>query len=264
MRILLSVMMLLLLPIQAFAGDITSVFKNADGSTFSISVRDLQHVRMDTAPDAYSLLSGEKLYMVSRDEDGQWSAMDMDQMAGMMGMIGGGTQDSSSYDSKYVNTGRTERIAGYTGKVYEVEVTENGKLVSRDEVVLSSHGDIERVSKGWMAIVKQMSSIMSLDMAEVIDESESHGYGGVLRYGDDMILQSVSKTSLSASYFALPAGTQQVDIQAPPQQNPSQQQGSTLENDADDVGDAVRDEAKQSTIDEARQGVRDVFNSIFD
>lgn len=260
MRAICLIIMLSLFPVQAFAGDVAAHFKNADGTTMTISARDTKHVRMDASPDAYTLLNGNKIYMISRDDDGTWNAMDMDQMAGMMGMMGGSTEDASSYKAEYIDTGRTERIAGYKGKVYELEVTDNGKLVSRDEVVLSTHGDIKRINESYMAIAKQMSSIMTPDMTKAFDDASSHGYGGMLRYGDDMVLQRLDKGPLGDNYFELPSNTQQVQVQAPPQQNG----GSVIEQDAKDVGDAAHDEAKQSTIEEVREGVRGMFDSIFD
>lgn len=42
--------------------------------------------------------------------------------------------------ARYTYAGRTERIAGYTGKVYTAEVFENGKLVGKLETVMCDHG----------------------------------------------------------------------------------------------------------------------------
>ena len=39
--------------------------------------------------------------------------------------------------------------------------------------------------------------------------------------------------------------------------------GETLQQDAKDVGQAARDEIKNSTIDEVRKGVRGVFEGLF-
>jgi len=40
--------------------------------------------------------------------------------------------------------------------------------------------------------------------------------------------------------------------------------GGALADDAKDIGQAARDEAKQSTIDEVREGVRGIFKSLFE
>lgn len=254
----LTIVIMMLLPVQALAGDISATFKNADGTTMTLSSRDPEHARMDGSPDAYTLMQGNKIYMVSNDGQGNWTAMDMDQMAGMMGLIGGG-QDASGYAASYSDTGRTERIAGYTGKVFAVEVTDNGKLVSREEVVLSTHEDIRRINLAWLTMAERMSSVMSLDMAEAIGESRAHGHGGMLRYGDNMVLQSLNKGALPAGYFNLPPDAQK--MQPAPA---SLKEPSVVQEEAEDVGQAAHDEAKQSTIDETREAVRDVFNSIFD
>lgn len=44
----------------------------------------------------------------------------------------------------------------------------------------------------------------------------------------------------------------------------SSQMGETIAKDAADVGQAAKSEAKQSTIDEVRKGVRGLFKSVFD
>lgn len=232
MRTLFCFLMLALLPLNSLAGDLAATFKNADGSTMTISARDSQHVRMASAPDAYTLMNGSKIYMVSRDDEGKWHVMDMDQMAGMMGALGGGDAETSDYEASFKDTGRTEQIAGYTGKVYQVEVKENGKLVSNDEVVFSTHEDITAINQAWLAMAKQMSSIMSMDMTEIMDDSTNHGYGGMLRHSTDMVLQRLDTGNLSADYFDLPAGAEQTQMPA--------QHNSGAEPDAVDVGNLIQ------------------------
>jgi hypothetical protein len=72
--------------------------------------------------DTYMLLTNQKVYMV-RKENGKWSAFDMDQMSGIMKRFSKDTKSSSAQidQQKFTDTGRYEAIAGYKGKVYEVE-----------------------------------------------------------------------------------------------------------------------------------------------
>ncbi|WP_147822261.1 hypothetical protein [Salidesulfovibrio onnuriiensis] len=246
---------------QALATDLVATYKYEDGSTMKLAARDSKHVRMDTGPDSYLLLVGDKMYAVSRS-DGQWQAMDMDKMSGMMGMFASsGSSEIKDLEVKYAKTGRKEKIAGYTGKVYDVDVYEGSKLVSRDEVVMSTHNDLKRINDAWTAVALRMGNMMDKETAQSLqrtcEEARKAGYGGVLRYGSEMTLASMKRTDLGSSYFELPSGTTQVE-------GPSQAQGDdTLKQDAKDVGQAAKDEAKQATIDEVREGVRDVFNGLF-
>ena len=76
-RILMSVCLLLFVCTgSTWAGDIVATWKYTDGSTMKLSARDDQHIRMDTAPDSYTLLTGSKVYMVQKDDEG-WQATDM-------------------------------------------------------------------------------------------------------------------------------------------------------------------------------------------
>lgn len=254
-------LILLACPALAHAGDIVATYHYQDGSTVVMSTRDAAHVRMDTGPDHYMLLKDNKVYAVSKS-DGQWQYMDMDRMAGMGSMFGqSATADVENMDVRYTKTSRREKIAGYTGTVYEAEVTDKGKLVRRDEVVMSTHSDIKRANQGWMALAERMSQSMGQESAQalkaVCDDAVAKGYGGVLRYGDEMRLVSLKKASLDASSYDLPSGSHAVNMGQPAQQ------GNTVNQDAEDIGQAAHDEAKDAAIDEVRQGVRDVFNGLF-
>lgn len=261
-KYLFIICLALLIPASALAGDVVATYKYQDGSMMTVCVRDAQHVRMDTSPTSYTLLKGDKVYAVSQ-QDGQWQVIDMDQMkgaaSGVMSMFGGG--DASDYSASYTKTGRTEKVAGYTGVVYNAELREGGKVTRRDEVVLSTHADIKKVNEGWIALAARMGQIMGGDFSKAIEqataEAKDKGYGGMLRYGDEMRLSSLKKPSLAASYYDLPSGSQQV------QMNDDGSVSDELGQDAKDVGRAAKDEAKDSTVEGVREGVRDMFKSIF-
>lgn len=268
-RIVLGVCCVLFWPVLVFAAsDLVATYVYQDGSMMTLCVRDAEHVRMDTSKDSYTLLRGNKVYAVSR-EDGGWQVMDMEQMgsmaSGMGSMFGGGQSDPTEYEMTYIKTGKKEAVAGYTGLVYNAEVKENGKLVSRDEVVLSTHGDLKRVNEGWVALVTAMTRAMGhagdASLEKSLQEARDYGYGGMLRYGDEMKLKSLKSSDLKAAYYALPAGAQQVQVGTAPESG--QGDDSVIEKDAEDVGQAAHDEAKDATIDEVREGVRNVFKSIF-
>lgn len=250
-------LILLACPALAHAGDIVATYQYQDGNTVVMSTRDAAHVRMDTGPDHYMLLKDNKVYAVTKS-DGQWQYMDMDRMTGAGSMFGqSAATDIENMDVRYTKTARREKIAGYTGTVYEAEVSDKGKLVRRDEVVMSTHSDIKRANQGWMALARRMSRSMGQESAQalkaVCDDAVAKGYGGVLRYGDEMRLIALKKASLDASSYELPSGSRAVNMG----------QSGTVNQDAEDIGQAAHDEAKDAAIDEVREGVRDVFNGLF-
>lgn len=250
--------------------DVIATYTYPGGDMITLVTRDRDHVRMDTSPTSYMLLKENSIYSVSRDDQGQWTVMDMDQMqslntSGITSLFGGNkTAAPSDVTMAYEKTGRRETIAGYTGTVYRVTMTENGRLVREDEVVLSTHADLEAVNQGWIAIAEKMAATMGPDLSAGIgkaaEASRENGYGGMLRFGNDMRLDNLVKRSLDPAYYRLPANARQVSMAPPPQG----QTGGVIEQDAQDVGQAAHQEAKDATIDEVREGVRSVFKSLFD
>ncbi len=277
-RILISVFLLLfVLTGTALAKDIVATWKYTDGATMTLSTRDDQHIRMDTATDSYTLLTGGKVYAVSKGDDG-WQATDMAQMAGMMGGMFGQKKAPSADDYKatYKYTGRTETIAGYKGKVYKVEVRDGaGKLVSSDELVLSKAKEIRRVNMAMVQISSKMTSMSMPGMAKsaAAAKKQADQYGSVLRYGKDMKLTSVKYASLKSDYFDLPKGTRQQKIQTPPKA-PQASSGSANEKPAGkkggffgdlfkSSGDAAKDQTKTNTTGEVKEGVNKLFKKFF-
>ncbi|MDC0336241.1 hypothetical protein OAN24_05040 [Pseudodesulfovibrio sp.] len=264
-KILLALSFLLLLSFNAFAAsDIIATYKYSDGSMMTLCTRDAQHVRMDTSPTSYMLLKGNKVYGVNKGDDGSWQVMDMDQMqnlGGMSSMFGGGATSTTEYEVRYEKTGKSEKVAGYSGAVYKAVTYENGKVVSRDDIVLCSHSNIKKLSDGWAAIAARMGQSMGQQMAASIEQSAKEakkmGYGGMLRYGNQMRLSNLQVKNLNSSYYELPAGAQVVDIQAPPQQSSNEDMG--LDDDAKDIGHHT----KEATKDEIKSGISDVIGNIF-
>lgn len=254
-KVFFLVCLIIALPIcvQA-ASDVIATYTYSDGSMVTLCTRDANHVRMDTSPTSYMLLSGNKVYTVNRDDDGTWQAVDMDQMknSGVMSMFGGGS-DVPDYDVRYEKTNKTEKIAGYDGTVYTAVIFEDGKVVERENIVLSRHGNIKKLTEGWMSMASRMSN-MAKSFESSTEEAKKMGYGGILRYGNDMRLTNLKTKNLNPSYYALPSGVQQVQVR---QQSGNDDTG--LKDDAKDIGY----DAKEATKDEIKGGIRDAISDIF-
>ena len=257
LKLIFSLFFLLLMPLCVHAAsDVIATYKYSDGNMVTLCTRDSRHVRMDTSPSSYLLLQGDKVYAVSRDDGGNWQVMDMDSMNGAGGfssMFGGGATPAKDV-VRYEKTGKTEKIAGYVGTVYNAVVYQDGKVVSRDEIVLSNHANLKRLTDAWMAMASSMSN-MNAAFDASMEEAGKMGYGGMLRYGNSMRLSNLQIKDLNASYYELPSGVQ--EVQMPSQ--PSQQSDGGLNDDAKDIGL----DAKEATKDEIKSGVRSAISNIF-
>jgi len=258
----------------AVAGDLVSTWKEVDGGTMTLAVRDTAHIRMDSTPDNYMLLSGKKVYVVVR-ENGRWTAMDMDQMSGIMKMFGDGSATAPSHTkTTYTDTGRIETIAGYTGNVYTAETRDAaGKTVDKGEVVFSKAVDIVRINEAWMSFASAMARIAGPELSKQLDsaarQAYQSGYGGILRVDNDLKLVSVKKSAIDDAYFKLPDGAVTSGVPKGPEEDVSGGESSNAVSDAakdtaKDIGGAAADEAKSATVDEVREEVRGFFNKIFD
>lgn len=276
----LLVCICLLFSAPVLAGDISATYQYSDGQTMTITVRDASHVRMDTTPDSYMLLQGKKIYIVSKDEEGNWSAMDLDQMKGMAGMMGGlfgKKAKAAEYDMKLKDTGKKEEIAGLKGNVYNATYYENGKVVNTSEIVFCNKKEIQKINDAWISIAAGLAQIMGQDMSQLLEKSnrlaKENNYGVMIRMGNDMKLKSLTQKSMKDSYYELPSGVEVMDVQTPmseaqeAQDVQESQENSESENaisqDAKDVGQAAKDEAKNATVDEVRKGVRGLFDKVF-
>ncbi|MGE4194524.1 MAG: hypothetical protein AB7E51_14135 [Pseudodesulfovibrio sp.] len=259
-RFLFFLCLALALPLSAqAASDIIATYKYSDGTMVTLCTRDSQHVRMDTSPTAYTLLSGKKVYSVNCDS-GQCQVYDLGAMSSSMGsgftsMFGGGSEPE--YEVEYKKTGRTETLAGYKGTVYEAIIKEDGKVVNREEMVLSTHSNIKKITEAWMAMAEAMTQTMGQSFQDALDEAEKKGFGGVLRYGNEMRLTKLTVKNLDLAYYALPSNAQQAQMPQTPQQQGNSDMG--LGNDAKEIGY----DAKEATKDEIKGGIRDAISDLF-
>jgi hypothetical protein len=276
MRGLILSVFAVLLSANISSADIVATWRMNDGANTKLSIRDDQHVRIDTnEKDTYMLVKDLKVYMV-RKEEGQWTAFDMDQMADMMKMFKRNQKpfNKTDFQEKYKDTGRFETIAGYKGKVFEVEYTDPNGQKKTDEIVLSKHKDVERIHKGWIVFASRMAQMLGQDSARNLDQSlksaKMKGYGGMLRYGKDLILQRVEKPSLKISHYQLPPGTKMMDMPSMgksgsyPTPPPAQQKPDDSIANKNKGSDSSSDkESQPSVVEGVRQGVKSIFKKVW-
>ena len=189
----------LVAPALALA-DITAVYQS-EGTKMSISVRDQQHILMDVGKDHYILLNGDMTYSVGKEGKG-WVAMDLAQLRHLASAFAGAANQSVNEISSIRDTGRTETVAGYKGKVFEV-VDGKGK---RFESVLTDDDDVVAVSAAMMRFAEQSAKNVGMTSFSIPKDKLPGRYTGFLRQDRDMQLVSVDTTNKGKGYFSLPSG----------------------------------------------------------
>ncbi len=195
---------------QAVFADVTAVYKitSRDGNgSQTIKYLDKQHVRIDMTSGTNQKISmlklGNKVYSINGKV-----VQDMSQLSKLMAAMGRGNKGSHKKQPpiKYKDTGKTETIAGITGKVYRF--VENGK---RHEIVLGRSQDLQNAMLGLIDIMKSASSVMPDDAMKRMQQDASIKNMAMLRLDNVVRLQSIKTTSIPASTFKLPAEPQQME-----------------------------------------------------
>ncbi|MGD9211326.1 MAG: hypothetical protein PVI90_11145 [Desulfobacteraceae bacterium] len=274
-RAVLGIMILLFYSNSVLANDIIATWMYNNGNSMELSYRDNTHIRMDTSQQGYMLLTKDKMYMITRQE-GQWQAIDMDQMAGMMQSFGQNASQNMQDDIENIpdelkDSGRTEVVAGYKGKVYLIQEEQSDGSLKEVEIVLSTHPDIKKINQGWLALSNRMGKMMGEEMAQSIkratEKSDKEKLGGLLRYEDIIKLNSVKKKKLEDDFFKLPEEITMVQMpqfsvqdannnaNTAPAANQSKNIPQKSQNTDQDASDALKEEINK--------GVRSLFEKLF-
>jgi hypothetical protein len=207
------------LPVFAWAGG-KAVIEAGSGSdrTQSSIEFDGARMRMDVQgqAEAYMIMRDGKIYSVS-SQDGQPLVIDM---AGMGKMLGGMAQQSIASADQNVNefvsltdAGRNETVAGINGRVHVLTyVDDNGQRRS-EEIVLAKDQRLREMSESLDLMSKTMAQIFGVKVPDgsYRMNQEIMGKGnGVLRFGNEYRLVSISSNTPSAARFELPAQPQQM------------------------------------------------------
>jgi hypothetical protein len=208
-----------IMPTWAWAGG-KAVIEAGSGKdrTQSTIEFDGAKMRMDVTgqAEAYMIMRDGKIYSVS-DQNGQPFVIDM---AGMGKMLGGMAQQSMANVDQNVNefisltdAGRNETIAGINGRVHVLTyVDDNGQRKS-EEIVLAKDKRLREMSESLDLMGKTMAQIFGVKVPDgsYRMNQEIMGKGnGILRFGSEYRLVSISGDTPSASRFNLPAQPQQM------------------------------------------------------
>lgn len=205
-------------PLAALAGGTVQVL-NGQGEDAIKTTMEFEGEQLRITPEVsadaknYMVFRDGKPYMVSGEGDAPM-VMEMTAMARMAGgmmknmEMGGSTFDDVAVYHGLKATGRSEVHAGITGEVYLLEyTTKKGQRVS-EEMVLAKHPvlkDMNRATAKFGLVMAEAMGVADAQGAKQIEAEFNRLNVGMLRYGQDYKVVSVSNRSPAASRFVLPA-----------------------------------------------------------
>jgi len=220
-RLLSGLALTVLVAAQATA-DSASQWRLSSGQILSLSYRDSQHVLLSMGQTSQVLVSGNDSYLITR-QGGSAIAMNMNDMGEALNafsrLMMPGAQQMARFEGatvRFNKTGRQETVAGYRGEVYRMDIDTRAG-VEQHELVVSNHPDVVAVQGIFLALGQRAAKVMpSNALFETMNyfsrQAQQAGLGGVLRYGQDMVLEKLEKQGLPDSTFRLPDGVTQVRL----------------------------------------------------
>lgn len=170
-----------------------------------------QTVRVDMSTEAgYMVLRDGKTYLVNPQATGGMPpVMEVgDMMQGLAETLAddddldAATSPLSQRVESVTRTGRTETVAGIKGDVYEVTfVNGKGETESRP-VVLTDDPLASEMTEAYFALTASMIGTQRIaDFTDALPKDRR----GLLRVGDDLVVQGISEDAPAADAFELPA-----------------------------------------------------------
>ncbi len=222
----MSIAVAMLLPTVALAGG-SAVIQSGDASQqvqARIEFDGSARMRMDTlgegAGQGYMILRDGKAYSVAM----QGGNPVVVEMGSMMKMLGGmakqpGMQQPMAAPenmAKFVSltdTGRSESVAGISGKVHTLVYVDNAGQQHSETMVLSKDARARELTQALISMGETMAKMADLPAEagseQLAAEFKARGQG-MLRYGDNFKLISLDSKSPAASRFELPAAPMQM------------------------------------------------------
>ena len=204
----LALALTVLTPLPLLAAG-SATIKNGDDVS-RMSWQDPQTVRTDTATeDAYMVLRDGKTYLVSTQIDsGMPPVMEVgDMVQGLADALDeDGALTSPSARTPRIEsvrkTGRTETVAGIQGDVYDVTLVDDQGETSHQSMVLTSDALATEMTAAYFAI---SGSIVGTERVAEFTDALPARQRGLLRLGDDIVVQAISSAAPAADTFELPA-----------------------------------------------------------
>lgn len=208
--VFLPALSIISLPMLAVAAGTATIEGNSVDSTGSITImwQDDGAMRINadpSSPENYMIAREGKIYSVFSNE-GTPMVMEMGGMLKAFGAMAndlqeGGQTIPASIESVEA-TGRSETVAGIKGNVYKVTVVNDDGTTKTDDAVFSSDANVTEMTRIYM---ETMLSIFDQNDPETFLQALPENERGLLRYGQEYRLASISGQAPSADQFKLPA-----------------------------------------------------------
>lgn len=187
----------------------SATMTSADGESVVWEYRD-DAVRMNMGSDSeYVLITDGQFYLVT-NEDGEVMVIDGGALIrSFAAMVPEATPEGFNAELvDFKKTGRTEKVAGLEGDVYEVRTLDEKGEESVVEVVLSDAREAQEFSEAMISMAETVAELVGQDETPVADALSSRLEDmnlGLLRYGDEVAISAISSEPIAAARFVLPA-----------------------------------------------------------
>jgi hypothetical protein len=180
---------------------------DAEGNRMTLEYEGVQ-LRVTMAQQAsYMLVNDQNMYVVA-DNDGQIMVIDLQQAMSMFG----GMAQSAVPDLAEVRvdsleaTGRKETIAGIEGEIYNLSFVDHNGQAQQDELVLSPDARAVGFRDAMHRVASTVGDMVDQrDAANLLQTRLNDSEMGVLRYGKDMRVASITQQRIDPTRFTLPA-----------------------------------------------------------
>lgn len=198
------------------------------------------------------VIQGGKVYDISQM---------MPAMVGALSSTGKGPDVHDTTRVKLRDTGRSEKVAGISGKVYVAESMEDSGQVSRSEMVLSKHPLAVELTQAMAHVASSMAGANARVWSKGPLENQ-----GVLRVDQDFMVSSLQDQRFSDDHFALPSRPQAMpNFQgimqsmggngAPPIANPLSRQPERARSRVDSEVNNAADRVVDRAVDQILRGL---------
>ena len=187
----------------------SAVMQTADGESMRYEYRgDAMRMSYGSGDD-YSLVVDGKLYAVTF-EGGEPTVIDASAMIqNLSSMMPDSTPDELSAEVLDMSpTGRTERVAGISGDVYEVRIKGDDGKERTEQLVLSQDPRARELAKSLLRMAELISEFVGEDTTQRRDDIADRLDvldAGLLRFGSDLVVTEISDEVVSLQRFELPA-----------------------------------------------------------
>lgn len=158
-----------------------------------------------SSPDNHLIVRDGKMYSVF-DNDGTPMVMEVGGMMKAFGAMASDDQDIAKNIPAGIEsveaTGKRETVAGIDGQVYKVTVINADGTKKTDEAVFSSDATATEMTRVYLTTIL---SIFDKGEPETFMNALPDNERGLIRYGQDYRLVSISGEAPAADQFELPA-----------------------------------------------------------